>query len=218
MENTSIAALFEGVVDFRREHLRRYHLTDILFLCICASLCGADAYTQIAVFGEERQEWLQKFGAFPNGVPSHDTIQRTLELLPTQELGALLRNWSQSLCDLRAKEGVAIDGKALRGTWKKTGKPGLTLVSVWASNQRLCLGVEAVAATDGERAAAEILLDLIDLRGKVITADAGFAETCFCTKILNKKADYIIGLKANQPTLMAKAIACFADCEGAKNP
>ena len=216
MQNAFIVELFDGVTDFRRTHLRRYHLTDVLFLCICASLCGADAYTQIASFGEERHEWLKKFGAFATGIPSHDTIQRILELLSPKELGPLLTRWSQTLSELRPSEALAIDGKALRGTWKKSGKPGITLVSLWASEQRLCLGVEAVGPTGGEGAAAAVLLELIALKGKIITADAGFLSPSFCEQVLAQKADYIVTLKANQPTLLADAVACFeettADC------
>ena len=211
MQNAFILELFEGVTDFRRTHLRSYYLTDILFLCVCASLCGADAYTQIASFGEERQDWLKKFGAFATGIPSHDTIQRVLELLSPKELSSLLTKWSQSLSELRPRQALAIDGKALRGTWKRTGKPGLTLVSLWASEQRLCLGVEAVGPTGGEGAAAEALLELITLKGKIITADAGFLAPSFCAQIIAKKADYIVTLKANQPTLLADAVACFEE-------
>lgn len=210
MKNLHIAALFDGITDTRRAHLRYYDLTDVLFLCICATLCGADAYTQIASFGEERLAWLQTFGSFANGIPSHDTVQRVLELLDTRKLDGLLGRWAQSLSILSEKSALAIDGKAVRGTWKKAGSPGLTLVSAWASDQRLCLGVEAVQLTGGEQLAAQTLLDLIAIKGKIITADANFLNKSFCEQIVAAKGDYVISLKANQPTLLAEAEAVFA--------
>ena len=210
MKNPHISALFIGVTDIRRAHLRYHDLTDLLFLCICATLCGADAYTQIASFGEERLAWLQKFGSFANGIPSHDTIQRVLELLDPRELERLLARWAQEMSELGNFSPLAIDGKAIRGTWKKTGYPGLTLVSVWASEQRLCLGVEAVQATGGEQLAAQSLLNLISIKGKIITADAHFLTPSFCQQIAEAKGDYVISLKANQPTLLAETVAIFA--------
>ena len=116
MENSHLSALFVGVTDNRRAHLRYHDLTDLLFLCICATLCGADAYTQIASFGEERLAWLQKFGSFANGIPSHDTIQRVLELLDPRELERLLARWAQEMSELSDSSTFAIDGKAVRGT------------------------------------------------------------------------------------------------------
>jgi predicted transposase YbfD/YdcC len=210
MHNLNIVSLFDGIKDKRRAHLRCHELTDVLFLCICATLCGADTYTQIASFGEERLYWLKQFGSFAHNIPSHDTIQRVLELLDPNELSALLRRWSQTMRELSENTQVAVDGKAVRGTWKKTGVAGLTLVSLWAVDQRLCLGIEAVGASGGEQQAANTILNLISIKGQIVTADAAFLNQTFCTQVLDKKGDYVISLKANQPKMYAEAEEIFA--------
>ena len=89
-------------------------MDDILIIAICAMLCGAQSFEDMALFGQTKEPWLRTFLELPHGIPSHDTFNRQLSALaPECFLEAFMR-WTQSLRRAVADEVVAIDGKALR--------------------------------------------------------------------------------------------------------
>lgn len=210
MDHATLTTWLGDVADWRREHRRFHGLADILFLCLCATLCGADTFTQIAYFGEARLDWLRRWLPYANGIPSHDTLRRVLQALDPQVLASLLTRWARAMQQLTPQQVVSVDGKALRGTWESSGGSGLTLVSLWASEARLCLGVAAVGEKGGEVAAAQTVLGLLDVAGTILTADAGFTHKAFAAQVVAREADYVLALRGNQPTLLAQAESVFA--------
>lgn len=143
--NLAIQTHFRNLKDPRRAppHL----FIDIIVIAICAVICGANDWQQIATFGRQRRTWLQRFLRLPNGIPCHDTFERTFERLKPRSFAAAFTRWMQALADALGVEHIAIDGKTLRRSAAPTrGLDPLHLVSAWVSKNHLALGQVAVEA------------------------------------------------------------------------
>ena len=129
MEKKATSALLDHlatVPDPRIARHRWHKLSDILVIAVCAVLCGAESYPAIEDFGHERQEWLRQFLELPEGIPSHDTFNRVLQLLDPVEFQASFLRWMQTVAEVTAGEVVAIDGKVLQRSFAKgTGKQAI---------------------------------------------------------------------------------------------
>jgi predicted transposase YbfD/YdcC len=205
MEKPPTVALLEHVVsvpDPRIARHRWHKLSDILVIAVCAVLCGAESYPAIEDFGQEREEWLRQVLELPEGIPSHDTFNRVLRLLDPVEFQACFLRWRQAVAEVTAGEVVAIDGKALRRSFAKgTGKRAIYMVSAWASENGVVLGQRKVDTKSNEITAIPELLDLLALKGCIVTIDAMGCQRTIAQKIVEHGADHVLALKGNQPTL-----------------
>jgi predicted transposase YbfD/YdcC len=205
MARTSSFAIlthFEKLTDPRIERTQAHRLLDILTIALCATICGANAWTDVERFGLAKQEWFAKFLELPGGIPSHDTFGRVFALLDTGEFDACLRSWLRSLNKSLEGQGIAIDGKTLRLSFDQaTGLAALHSLSAWAVGLRLSLGQVAVADKSNEITAVPKLLELLEIAGAVVTLDALHCQTATAAAIQAKQADYVLNVKANQPTL-----------------
>ena len=207
MDGTALAALRVSVdqihdprVQGRSDHL----LFDIVGITILAVLCGSDDWVAVELFANARHEWLKRFFLLPAGIPSHDTFGRVMGLIDPKQFSACLVNWTSTL--QRAIQGrvIAIDGKTARGSASKTkGIKALHIVSAWATDAGLTLGQVAVDEKSNEITAIPELLDLLSLKGTIVTLDAMGMQKTIVEKIREQQADFVIGLKDNQPTLAA---------------
>ena len=185
-------------VEWNREHL----LEEILLIAIAAVLSGAESWNDIADYGEDKQEWLQTFLVLPSGIPSHDTFNRVFAALDPEEMEKGFAAWVASIARLTAGEVVAIDGKTLCGT-RETGKKKLVhMVSAWASVNNLVLAQRKVDEKSNEITAIPKLLDALELAGTVVTIDAMGCQREIASRIIGKKADYVLAVKENQPGLL----------------
>ena len=209
------ATHFENLTDPRVERTRRHVLQDILVIALCAMIANADTWVDIERYGKTKLDFLRRFLQLPNGIPSHDTFSRVFAKLDPAALLLCLRNW---LDDLREKLGgkhVAIDGKTLRGSHDGETRPNaLHLVSAWATEARLFLGQLAVDQKSNEITAIPQLLQLLDIEGDTVTIDAMGCQKEIAKTIVDKKANYVLQVKDNQPSLHAaihEAFIGFAD-------
>jgi predicted transposase YbfD/YdcC len=187
-------------VQGRSDHL----LVDIVSISILGVLCGADDFVAVATFATTRREWLAHFFVLPAGIPSHDTFSRVLGMIDPKQFSASLVNWTAALQTALKGRIVAIDGKSARGSaCKSKGLRALHLVSAWATEAGLTLGQVAVDEKSNEITAIPELLDLLSLKGAIVTLDALGMQKDIVEKIRDKRADYVIGLKDNQPMLAA---------------
>lgn len=184
----------------RCEHL----LIDVLAITILAVLCGADDFVAVETFAVGRRMWLQQFFELPNGIPAHDTFSRVLGLIDPKQFSAGLVGWTAALQQTLKGRVIAIDGKTARGSAsKKKGLRALHLVSAWATEAGLTLGQVAVEEKSNEITAIPELLELLSLKGAIVTIDAMGMQKAIVAQIRQQQADFVIGLKDNQPTLAA---------------
>jgi len=131
-----------------------------------------------------------------------DTFRRVFEKLDPKVLEQKLSQWLQQIMGSVLQEIIPIDGKSLRGSYdREKGLKNLHLVTAWASEQRLVLGQVKVEDHSNEITAIPALLELIDISGAIITIDAMGTQTEIVRLIRQKKADYVVALKSNHPTL-----------------
>jgi predicted transposase YbfD/YdcC len=206
----SVARYFRPLRDPRRNHLKRHLLIDIVVIALCAVICGANDWQQVATFARRRRAWLETFLALPNGIPSHDTFERVFDRLDPQVFQTCFRRWVEGLAHALGVEHVAIDGKTLRhsGSAPKGWKP-LHLVCAWATACHLSLGQVAVQEKSNEIAAIPRLLELLDVQGVLVTIDAMGCQKEIAHKVVEGGGDYILAVKDNQPHLLEDIQACL---------
>lgn len=205
MSKIKAEVLFESlkeIEDPRRDHQKFHSLFDILVISICAVICGAEHWTEFEEFGEAKQEWFCSFLELENGIPSHDTFRRVFILLDNIELKEVFVDWISSAVSLSKGALVNIDGKTLRGSRQSLeGKKALTIVSAWAAEQSVVLGQVKTDEHSNEITAIPELLKILDLEGCIVTIDAIACQKEIVREIVEKQADYVISLKANQGLL-----------------
>ena len=205
MKQLKAQTLFERVgeiKDPRVERTKLHSLRDILVMAVCATICGADNWEEIAEFGESKREWFAGFLELENGIASHDTFRRVFILLDNIALKSLFVEWISSAISLSKGTLVNIDGKNLCGSKEPIkGKKALNVVSAWASEQSVVLGQVRCEEKSNEITAIPELLKILDLQGCIVTIDAIGCQTEIVNEIVDKGADYVISLKGNQGNL-----------------
>lgn len=213
---TSIGEHFEGLTDPRRDHTKAHALLDIVAITLCAVICGADGWVDVATFGRVKKTWLRTFLALPGGIPSHDTFGRVFALLDPDEFRRCFLSWARAVVGPPGEQVVAIDGKTLRRSHDRPGGQGaLHLVSAWATANGLVIGQVATDAKSNEITAIPVLLKLLALEGATVTIDAMGCQTAIATQIVEQGADYVLALKDNHEKLHDRVERAFADADAA---
>jgi predicted transposase YbfD/YdcC len=198
----SLCAHFASLPDPRIDRTKRHQLLDIITIAICAVLCGADSWVDVELFGQAKLEWLRTFLPLPYGIPSHDTFGRVFAALNPQAFEQCFLAWVRAVVTHTDGEIVALDGKTLRRSHDRgAGRGPLHLVSAWAETNRLVLGQVAVDAKSNEITAIPALLQVLALEGCIVTVDAMGCQRAIAQTIIDRGGDYVLTLKANQPTL-----------------
>ncbi len=194
--------IFSEVPDFRKQRRKLHNLSDILLLSLCAVISGADDFSDIASYGKEKKDFLSKFLALPNGIPSHDTINRVFRYLETKAFENCLVKWSTEILSGLDFYQVNIDGKVLRATAKSgQKKSGLCLISAWVSEHNLSLGQFKTLEKSNEKTAIPELIETLDIKGSIVSIDAIACSSSIGSQILDKEADYLLALKQNNKGL-----------------
>jgi predicted transposase YbfD/YdcC len=217
MKSTPGSALVEhlaAIPDPRIDRTKRHQLIDILVLAVCAVICGADSWEEMAEFGRSKQLWFQRFLALPNGIPSPDTFARVLARIQPAAFERCFLEWVRSITQLTEGQLVSIDGKRLRRSHHHaTGKAAIHLVSAWAAANRLVLGQVKAEDKSNEITAIPQLLEVLEVAGCIVTIDAMGCQTEIAAQIIAQEADYVLSLKGNQGTLHQEVAEYFAWAE-----
>ena len=209
-----IPRAFSTLVDPRRDNAR-HSFIDILTIALFAVVCGADGWVAVVAYAKAKEPWLKTFLTLESGLPSHDTFGRVFAKLNPDAFEECFRNWIKALVDLSAGalsgKAVAIDGKSIRRSFLSAfDKSGMAhMVSAFVQENKISF---AQIKTDGkgkELDAIEQLLKLLDLQKSIVTIDALACNIHIATLIREAKADYLLQLKDNQPTLLAKVATLF---------
>lgn len=204
------AEFFEEVTDYRVAGRCLHGLSDILLLVLCGLLADCETFEEIYDYACDKEATLRAFMDLPAGIPSHDTLNRVFRYLDPAELERCLTQWGQQIVGLLAGRQLIVDGKQLRGTTPSGQRQApIQLVSVWAAEQRLCLAQTSVAAKRNELVALPQVLDLVDVRGSVVSVDAMGCQRAVAATVVARGADYVLALKQNQGELHAQVGAHF---------
>lgn len=209
-ETVSLVGYFSDLPDPRMVNKCRHLLVDIVVIAICATIANADSWEDIAEFAEGKASWLKHWLALPNGIPSADTFRRVFEQLDSQAFQTRFQEWVQAVFRVSAGQVIAMDGKVVRGTCDAQGQGGLHLVSAWATLNGLTLAQVKVADKANEIIAIPQLLELLLLKGCIVTLDAIGCQKSIVTAICQQQADYVVSVKGNQPKLYQQLQSAFA--------
>lgn len=199
--NTRLLDYFTDIMDPRVERTKLHKLEDILAIAICAIICGADGWTEMAFFGQCKQQWFETFLELPNGIPSDDTFRRVISALKPDEFEACFQRWTKAVSNHQS-DIIAIDGKTLRRSHDNAdGKSAIHIVSAWACENKMVFGQVATDEKSNEITAIPKLLEMLVLDGSVVTIDAMGCQKKIAKKIKESNGDYIFSLKGNQGTL-----------------
>jgi predicted transposase YbfD/YdcC len=202
---------FAGLTDPRRRKVT-YPLINIVTIALCAVIAGADDFVTIAAWGRHKRAWLARFLDLSSGIPSHDRFNAVFKAIKPAEFERCLLSWITSLHEVTAGQLLAIDGKTLRQSFDKAdAKSAIHMVSAWATANHISLGQVVVDQKSNEITAIPKLLELLDVSGSLVTIDAMGCQTEIAEKIVEGKADYVLAVKGNQPTLHEGIVGFFLD-------
>jgi predicted transposase YbfD/YdcC len=207
---------FEELEDPRQSGKVAYPLEEMLLQCLLAVLAGADSWVEIAEFGKKKLDFLRRFLAFEHGTPSHDQFGNLFAALDAEAFQNCFIAWVASLTRL-APDIIAVDGKTLRRSYQQGGgKAPIHMLSAWSSRQRLVLGQRKVSDKSNEITAIPELLDLLTVKGAIVTIDAMGCQKEIAKKIVAKEADYVLALKGNQGSLSEDVELFFSEQNACK--
>ena len=196
-----------SVSDFRRldKGNIRHRLDDIIMLMILGRMSGCIGRAEILEFGRHNLNKLHKMGMLRNGVPSEATLCRVENGINDMDMADRMQQFAEKFLDrllnvCRIIEIICVDGKAERGTVQENGRSP-DIVSAYSFNTGITIATEVCQEKSNEIKAVPILLDKIDVAGKIVTADAMSMQKEIVEKIRKKGGDFLIELKANQPSL-----------------
>jgi predicted transposase YbfD/YdcC len=194
---------FSKLTDPRIERCKLHPVDEILLLTVSGIMCGAETWEDIEEFGLAKEELLKKLLPYKNGIPSDDTLRRFFRGIDYTQFQSCFIEWTQSL-NVNISQGViAIDGKTACGS-KDGATKALHMVSAFTSETKIILGQEKVSGKSNEITAIPKLLELLDIRGGLVTIDALGCQTKIADKIIEKEADYLLAVKKNQEGMYDK--------------
>jgi predicted transposase YbfD/YdcC len=212
--SAQIKTHFASLTDPRRRKVT-YPLINIVTIALCAVIAGADDFVTIATWGRQKRAWLSRFLDMTSGTPSHDRFSAIFKAIKPAEFERCLLSWVTSLHEVTAGQLVAIDGKSLRQSYDKAdAKSAIHMVSAWATANHISLGQVVVDEKSNEITAIPKLLELLDVSGCLVTIDAMGCQAEIAGKIVEGKADYVLAVKGNQPTLHTGIMEFFLDHMG----
>ncbi len=201
---------FAELTDPRRGKVT-HPLLNIVTIAVCAVICGADDFVAIAEFGRVKRKWLAKFLDLKNGIPSHDRFNQVLAAIRPAEFEKCLLSWISALHEISDGQIVAIDGKTLRRSYDRaSSKSTIHMVSAWATANHVSLGQVVVDEKSNEITAIPKLLQMLEIKGSLVTIDAMGCQVEIAQTIVVQQANYVLATKGNQPTLFKGLISHFA--------
>jgi predicted transposase YbfD/YdcC len=215
-EKSRLAVLLDHFarIDDPRDIRRIVHpLAEILLLVVCGTIADCDDYDHIAEWGEAHLDFLRRHLPFEHGVPGGRWLTILMNRIAPALFSAAFSGWVRETWPDRP-EFVAIDGKTSRRSHNRAaGEAAIHLVSAFATTSCLVLGQEAVPDKANELTAIPILLTRLaengGLRGALVSIDAIATNRTITTAIKDAGADYLLAVKANQPSLRAEIEDCF---------
>ena len=217
MKKTPVPPLidyFKDIKDPRIERNKAYPLIEVIVITILAVMAFAEGWEDIQTYALAKQKWLRKFLPLRNGVPKHDVYRRVFNCLNPAAIEQCFMAWVRDIKQDTCREIIAIDGKTVRGSFNSRLETSpLHLVSAWATGNRLVLAQVKTQDKSNEITAIPCLLELIAVKGCIVTIDAMGCQYKIAEQIVEKEADYVFTLKEHQETLYQDVTEYFCDLD-----
>ena len=204
---------FITIYDPRQDEKVKHKMIDVIFIVVCAGICNCNDWQEIEIWARAREDWLRKFLELPNGIPSQYTYQRVFDVIDPKQFTKCFTQWMKDVTEMSEGTIVSIDGKTACGTAEKD-KKAIHIVNAWCSSNKMVLGQVKTEEKSNEITAVPELLDMLFIKGCIVTVDAMNTQKKTVEKIVKeKKADYVVTLKSNHETLHNEVVEYFADAE-----
>lgn len=200
---------FTSLEDSRSHINKKHELIDVMFLTVVAILSGAEGWKDIKQFGDSKLSWLRKFRRFENGIPVDDTIARIISAIEPSSLLTCFMSWVNEIREDNGQSIIAFDGKTLRHSFNGDRKMALHSVSAYAVEQGLVLAQCKSKSKKNEVSTVMELIEILELKGSVITADAMHCLKKVASAVDKKGGDYALQVKNNQGKLAREIKAYF---------
>lgn len=198
-----------SITDPRKDINIKHNLLDILFLTFAAVVSGAEGWSEISEFGRNKLEWLRKYHRFEHGLPSEDTIARVIKSIKPDALNQAFIAWVNSIRCTSEQPQIAIDGKTLKSSRDGEKHNALHSITAWCQDSNLVLAQLKSEGKKNEQASVLDILDVLNLKGAVVTVDAMNSQKKIAEKIIDYHADYVFCIKDNHKKLKEEIAAYF---------
>lgn len=212
--NLRLIQILQTIPDPRKPSCNfQYSIVTVVFIVIVTTLSGADDWVGIGELAESMKDWIGKFVDITSGIPSIHTIERVFSLISPSAMEEILIELMKLL---KEKNEIVInfDGKTLRGTADKArGKKAIHLLNAWSVENGICIGQKKVGIKTNEITAIPKLMEMLDLKGTIITTDALNTQKKVTQKAIEMGADYVLPVKGNHKELFEDIELIFQDAE-----
>ena len=191
------------IEDVRQQSKVQYTVQEIVLIVFSATLSGIYEWEIMELWARHHIAMFRDYLDYPNGIPSHDTIQRVIGMISTDYLQMAYNKWIEKVengDNEKLRKLLCIDGKTIRGNKRGDSKPE-HIVTAWCRDGGYSLGQKSVKEKSNEIKAIPELLNVINIKGSIITIDAMGTQTAIAKKIREKHAHYVLAVKENQPNL-----------------
>lgn len=191
------------IEDIRQQSKIRYTVQEVVLIVFCATLAGVYDWEHIEVWADYHLDYFREYLEYPNGIPSHDTLERVIGMIAPEYLQQAYNKWTETVENgenINLRKLICIDGKTMCGNRKNDSRPN-HIVTAWSRDGGYSLGQKTVSEKSNEITAIPKLLDVINIKGSIITIDAIGTQTAIVEKIREKRANYVLAVKENQPNL-----------------
>ncbi len=206
-----LLSVFSTLEDPRVKRRREYPLESLIFITVCAIVSGADTWVEIEEFGKEKREWLIKYIYLPEGkAPCDDVYGNLFRRIDTESFSDCFIQWTSQISGITEGELINIDGKTLRGSYDHyDNKAAIHMVNAWSQTNQIVLGQYKTSEKSNEITAIPALLNLLNIKGAVISIDAMGCQKKIASQIINQEANYLLAVKGNQESLFEEIKTCF---------
>ena len=210
-----LTSYFNDMDDPRGGNAPRHKFCDLMTISLLCALCGGETAVDMEHFGQMKEDFLREFLELPHGIPCHDAYSRLFRVMKPRSFQAFFDKFRADFAAGAGDEpAIAIDGKQMRRSFDKAaGQSNMNIVTAFAHGARLTLGIAESAKGGGEIMALRELIEMLDIRGITITADALHCQRETCEMIVQAGGDYCLQLKGNQGDMLAD-VRTFVDDQG----
>ena len=193
-----IIDFFNTIKDPRIDRKKCYPLIEVIVIRLLAVMAFAKGREDIELYGNTKKAWLKQFLSLENGIPKHDVYRRVFNRLNPQDIERCFMAWVRAIKQDKEREVIAIDGKTVRGSFNtRQGSKAIHLVGAWATENRLVFAQVKTGEKSNEITAIPALLEMIALKGCIVTIDAMGCQYKIANQIVTVGADYVFSLKEN---------------------